>query len=140
MAFDPSAVPPRITCLLAGENNSVVPTLEERLVTDGIGVLGVARTGVEALSLLQQRPTTAIIVDLGLSDLNGLEVARRAVEIVRRQAFVILRTTAADSSIAAQALDAGARGVVLHNADHSTLLEALSRAAAGGIYVDSDLR
>ena len=84
--------------------------------------------------------TTAIVVDLRLPDLSGLEVARRAVEIVRRQTFVILRTGAADSSIAAQALDAGARGVVLTNSSHSNLLEALSQAAAGGIYVDPALR
>jgi DNA-binding NarL/FixJ family response regulator len=140
MAFDPRAAPPRITCLLTGETESTFEALEEQLARDGIGLVGLVPTGVEALCLLQKRPTTAIVVDLRLPDLSGLEVARRAVEIVRRQTFVILRTGTADSSIAAQALDAGARGVVLSNSSHSNLLEALSQAAAGGIYVDPALR
>jgi DNA-binding NarL/FixJ family response regulator len=140
MAFDRSAVSPRITCLLTGETESTAEALEERLASDGIGLLGLVPTGVEALGLLQQRATTAIIIDVRLPDLSGIEVARRAVEIVRRQSFVILRTSAPDAGIAAQALDAGARGVVLQNGGHSTLLEALSQAAAGRIYVDPALR
>jgi DNA-binding NarL/FixJ family response regulator len=140
MPFDRSAVAPRITCLLTGEPESTAEALEEQLARDGIGLLGVVPTGVEALGLLQQRATTAIIIDLRLPDLSGIEAARRVVEIVRRQSFVILRTSTADSGIAAQALDAGARGVVLQNGGHSTLLEALSQGAAGRIYVDPALR
>jgi DNA-binding NarL/FixJ family response regulator len=140
MAFDLSAVAPRITCLLTGETESTVEALEEQLARDGMGLLGVMGTGVGALSFLQRRPTTAIIVDLRLPDLSGIEFARRAVEIVRRQSFVMLRTSAADSSIAAEALDAGARGVVLQNGGHSTLVEALSQAAAGRIFIDPALR
>ncbi|MDX6509046.1 MAG: hypothetical protein QOG81_798, partial [Gaiellaceae bacterium] len=125
-------------CLLAGNDDD--EGLEPLLAREGIDVFGVAPTGVEALKILQQRPTTAIVVDSGLTDLDWLEVARRATEIARRQTFVVLHTTEADPAAVARGLDAGARGIVLKSNSHSSLLEALSRAAAGGLYVDPALR
>jgi DNA-binding NarL/FixJ family response regulator len=138
VSLDPTTVPPGLVCLLAGNDDD--EGLEPLLAREGIDVFGVAPTGVEALKILQQRPTTAIVVDSGLTDLDWLEVARRATEIARRQTFVVLHTTEADSAAVARGLDAGARGIVLKSNSHSSLLEALSRAAAGGLYVDPALR
>jgi DNA-binding NarL/FixJ family response regulator len=138
MSFDPSRPPPGLACLLAGTDER--EELEPLLAREGIEVFGVAQTGVEALKILQQRPPMAIVVDSGLADLDWLEVARRATEVVRRQTFVVLHTNGADSGTVARGLDAGARGIVLKSKSHSTLLEALSRAAAGGFYVDPALR
>ena len=138
MSFDPSTAPPGLACLLVGNDDH--EELEALFGRENIEVLGVAQTGVEALKILQERPTTAILVDSGLADLDWLEVARRATEIVRRQTFVVLHTGGADSRAVARGLDAGARGVVLKSKSHSTLLEALSRTAAGGFYVDPALR
>jgi len=138
MSFDPSAAVPDLACLLAGSDEHA--ELEPLLAREGIEVFGVAQTGVEALKILQQRPTTAIVVDSGLADLDWLEVARRATEIARRQTFVILHTSAASSGTVARGLDAGARGIVLRSESHSSLLDALARVAAGGIYIDPALR
>ena len=138
VSFDPNTAPPGFACLLAG--NDEHRELEALFAHEGIEVLGVAQTGAEALQILQQRRTTAIVVDSGLADLDWLEVARRATEIVRRQTVVILYTSTADRRTAARALDAGARGIVLKTASHASLLEACSCAAAGGIYVDPALR
>jgi DNA-binding NarL/FixJ family response regulator len=138
VSLDPTTVPPGFVCLLAG--NDEHEELEALFARDGIEVLGVAQTGAEALKILQERPTTVVVVDSGLADLDWLEVARRATEIVRRQTVVVLHAGAADSRTAAQGLDAGARGIVLKSASHSNLLEAISRTAAGGIYVDPALR
>lgn len=138
MSFDPSAAPPALACLLVG--NDEHEELEALFAREGIDVLGVARTGVEALNILQQRSATAIVVDSGIADIDCLELARRAAEIVRRQSFVIVRTGDANSLVAARGLDAGARAIVLKSASHSNLLEALARVAAGGVYVDPALR
>ncbi|MDX6518109.1 MAG: hypothetical protein QOF50_955 [Gaiellaceae bacterium] len=138
MSLDPTTAPPGLVCLLAG--NDEHDELEPLLAREGIGVVGAAPTGIEALKILQQRTTTAIVVVCGLADLDWLEVARRATEIARRQTFVVLRTSQADSATVARGLDAGARGIVLRSNTHSNLLEALSRAAAGGLYVDPALR
>jgi len=138
VSFDPATARPGFACLLAG--NDEHEELEALFAREGIEVLGVAQTGAEVLKILQERPTTAIVVDSGLADLDWLEVARRAAEIVRRQTVVVLHTSATDSRTAAHALDAGARGIVLKTASHASLLDACSCAAAGGIYVDPALR
>ena len=138
MSFDPSAAVPDLACVLAGSDEHA--ELEPLLAREGIEVFGVAQTGVEALKILQQRPTTAIVVDSGLADLDWLEVARRATEIARRQTFVILHTGGGNSGTVARGLDAGARGIVLRSESHSSLLDALARVAAGGIYIDPALR
>jgi DNA-binding NarL/FixJ family response regulator len=138
VSFDPNTAPPGLACLLAG--NDEHEELEPLLARQAIEVFGVAQTGIEALRILQQRPRTAIVVDCGLADLDWLDVALRATEIVRRQTFDILHASGADPQTAARGLDAGARGIVLKSASHSNLLEALSHVAAGAIYVDPALR
>jgi len=138
VSLDPTTAQPGLVCLLAGHDEHA--ELEPLLAREGIEVFGVAQTGVEALKILQQRPRTAIVIDSGLADLDWLEVARRATEIVRRQTFVILHTSWANSGTVARGLDAGARGIVLRSESHSSLLEALARVAAGAIYIDPALR
>jgi DNA-binding NarL/FixJ family response regulator len=135
--FDPTALQ-GLACLLAGNGEREGEELESLLARAGIEVFGVAQTGVEALTILQQRPRMAIVVDSRLPDLHWLEFARRAAEIVRSQTFVVLHENDAGSRTA-RGLDAGARAIVLNSPSRSNLLEALARAAAGGIYVDPAL-
>jgi DNA-binding NarL/FixJ family response regulator len=140
VSFDPATASPGLACLLAGTAEPGSKELEALFAREGIEVLGVAQTGLEALKILEQRPATAIVVDSRLLDLDWREFARRAAEIVWRQTFVVLHTSDPDSRSAARALDAGARGIVLKSAAHSSLLEACLRAADGEIYVDPALR
>jgi len=129
-----------LTCVLADDNEPVLDALDSLLRGEGIGVLGRARTGVDALRLLERLPTTAVVLDLRLPDLSGLEVARRAAEIIRRKTAIVLYTSFADPSTVGEALDAGARAVVLKGASPSNLLDALSVVAGGGMYLDPLLR
>lgn len=129
-----------LTCLLADDNGALLEALESLLCAEGIEVLGAARTGVEALRLLERCEPSTIVLDLRLPDLGGIEVARRTGEIARKKPAVILYTSYADPALVTSALAAGARGVVLKDASPANLLEALSVVAAGGIYIDSRLR
>jgi DNA-binding NarL/FixJ family response regulator len=129
-----------MTCLLADDSGLVLDALDSYLRSEGIGVVGRARTGVQALNLLERLPATAIVLDLRLPDLNGIEVARRAVEIIRRKTAIVLYTSFADPTDVADALEVGARGVVVKDGSPSNLLDALSAVAAGRIYLDPLLR
>jgi two-component system response regulator DesR len=81
-----------------------------------------------------------ILLDVRMPDLNGLEVARRAAEILRKKISIVFYTSYADSTFVREALDAGARGVVLKDAPPSNLLDALAEVAEGGVYIDPRLR
>src|ERR671934_2299901 len=129
-----------LTCVLVDDNEPVLAALETLLRDEGIDVVGTAGTGFDALRLLEQRQPAALVVDVRLPDLTGIEVARRARELAQLRPAVIVYTSYADRSVVSRALDAGARAVVLKDAPPVNLLEAISVVAAGGIYVDPRLR
>jgi DNA-binding NarL/FixJ family response regulator len=128
-----------VRCLLVDDSEDVLEALESLLVEEAIGIVGRARTGVEALRVLEALPTTAVVLDLRLPDMDGVEVARRAAEILRRKTPVILYTTWADAQQVRDSLDAGVRAVVVKDASPENLLHAIVETAAGRIYLDPRL-
>ena len=138
-----SAAPPAartLSCVLVDDNESVLSALETLLRSEGIDVVGTAGTGSEALRILEQRRPSALVVDVRLPDLDGIEVARLASRLARSRPAVIVYTSYADKALVRSALEAGARAVVLKDAPPLNLLEALRVVAAGGIYIDPQLR
>ncbi|MDX6490035.1 MAG: hypothetical protein QOD43_280 [Gaiellaceae bacterium] len=129
-----------VRCLLADDSEPVRTALASLLGAEGIEVMGQAATGLEALVLLEELPATVILLDVRMPDLNGLDVARRAAEILRKKTSIVFYTSYADSGFVRDALDAGARGVVLKDAPPANLLDALDEVAAGGVYLDPRLR
>jgi DNA-binding NarL/FixJ family response regulator len=129
-----------LTCVLVDDNEPVLAALETLLRDEGIDVIGTAVTGFDALRLLEQRVPAALVVDVRLPDLNGIEVARRVRDLAELRPAVIVYTSYADSGVVTSALAAGARAVVLKDAPPVNLLEAISVVAAGGTYVDPRLR
>lgn len=129
-----------LACVLADDHDQLLDACESLLLSEGVRVLGKARTGEGALQILEEQPITAVVVDLRLPDLDGLEVARRVSEIARRKTAVIIYTSYADDKMVGEALDAGARAVVLKDGSCDNLLTAMAAVAAGEIYVDPQLQ
>ncbi len=129
-----------LACVLADDHDELLAACESLLENEGVRVLGKAKTGEGALQILEEQPMTAVVVDLRLPDLNGLEVARRVSEIARRKTAVIIYTSYADDKMVGEALDAGARAVVLKDGSCDNLLTAMAAVAAGEIFVDPQLR
>jgi DNA-binding NarL/FixJ family response regulator len=126
-------------CVLVDDSEQVLEALATLLVEEAIEIVGRAQTGVEALRVLEALPTTAVVLDLRLPDMDGIEVARRATEILRRKTAVILHTTWADAQQVRDSLDAGVRAVVVKDASPENLLHAIAETAAGRIYLDPRL-
>lgn len=129
-----------VRCLLAEDSEPVRSALASLLGDEGIEVVGQAGTGLEALVMLEELPATIVLLDARMPDLNGLDVARRAAEILRKKISIVFYTSYADTEFVRDALDAGARGVVLKDAPPSNLLDALDEVARGGVYLDPRLR
>jgi DNA-binding NarL/FixJ family response regulator len=129
-----------VRCLLADDSEPVRSALISLLNQEGIEVVGEASTGLDALVMLEALPATVVLLDVRMPDLNGLEVARRAAEILRKKVSILFYTSYADSTFVRDALDAGARGVVLKDGLPSNLLDALDEVAGGGVYLDPRLR
>ena len=131
---------PPVSCVVVDDNSHLLDAMGDLLQTEGMNVVAVAQSGIEALEALEARPTTVIVLDLRLPDLSGLEVARRAVEIARRKTAVVLYTGTGDRELVPEALDAGASAVVLKGPSPQNLLDAISTVAAGSVYIDPELR
>ena len=124
-----------LTLLLADDHPAILDSVATLLRDERIEVVGCARTGAEALELIERRVPAVALLDRRLPDLSGIEVARRIVRAFPRTA-TLLYTGHADSALVHEALDAGARGVVLKEAPLPDLPRAIAIVAGGGTYLD----
>ena len=99
----------------------------------GIDVVGAAADGKQALALVAEHRPDAILLDLHMPVLGGIETTRRLAAEHPRVAVVILTTYADDESVL-DALRAGARSYLTKDADRADIASAL-QAAAGGLSV-----
>jgi DNA-binding NarL/FixJ family response regulator len=95
-----------------------------------IEVVGSAADGEQALQVVGQTRPDAILLDLHMPVLDGIETTRRLTGEHPDVAVVVLTTFADDSSILA-ALQAGARSYLTKDADRAEIAQALRTAATG---------
>lgn len=127
-----------VTCFVADDHPAVVSAVSDFLRGHGVDVTGTARDGLEAVATMEQQKPAVALVDVRMPRLSGIEVARRAAAWQPPTA-VILYTAFAESALLTEALDAGARGIVLKEAPLADLLRAVEAVASGRIYVDQVL-
>jgi DNA-binding NarL/FixJ family response regulator len=98
-----------------------------------IDVVGAAADGEQALALVAEHHPDAILLDLHMPVLDGIETTRRLTVEHPGVAVVILTTYADDESVL-DALRAGARSYLTNDDDRADIASAL-QAAAGGLSV-----
>ena len=126
-----------LTCLIADDHPAVLDAVSRYLESREI-VMTQASNGNDALAAIGSTRPDVALIDVGMSPVNGIDVARRAREI-SPNTQVILYTGRNDRSLLDQALEAGARGFVLKEAPLGSLEQAIRVVAEGGTYVDPQL-
>jgi len=124
-----------VSCLVADDHPAVVEAVADVLTAAGIRVVGKARDGSEALSLIETEGPEVALLDLRMPGLSGIDVARR-LDRGEGATAVILYTAFGDRALLTEALDAGARGFVLKEAPLAEVVRAVQLVAAGRTYVD----
>ena len=103
--------------------------------TDDLEVVGVARDGSEAVELvLEHRPDVAVM-DLQMPVLDGVEATRAIVE-AQTGTEVLVLTSFSDHARIDAAIEAGAVGYLLKDAEPDTLLDGIRAVARGGSPLD----
>ncbi len=126
--------------LVVDDDRGLRDVLRRALILSGYEVR-LAETGAEALSAVTAAPPDAIVLDIGLPDIDGLEVCR----LLRREGnrVPVLMLTARDAvSDRIDGLDAGADDYLIKPFDIDELkarLRALLRRAGGEGDVDGSL-
>ena len=97
---------------------------------DDIEVVGSAGDGDEAVELVQQTNPDVVLMDLSMPRVDGVQATRRILA-TGSQARVIVLTSFSDRERIVDALEAGAIGYLLKDAEPDDLLRGV-RAAANG--------
>jgi RNA polymerase sigma factor (sigma-70 family) len=100
----------------------------------GIEVVGEADDGREALRLIGELRPDVVLMDIGMSGLNGLEAAARAVKEFP-STRVIMLSMYANEEYVLQALRVGAAGYLLKGARTAELELAVTAVARGETYL-----
>ena len=130
---------PEITVLLADDHEVVREGLRLALLrSPHIRVVGEAPDGATAVALAERRRPDVIVMDLRMPEMDGIEATE---EIMRRvpDSKVLIFTAYSERALLQRGLESGARGYILKEASHETLLKAIEKVAAGETYVDPSL-
>jgi DNA-binding NarL/FixJ family response regulator len=103
-----------------------------------IRVIGEAADGESAVAMAERRRPNVIIMDVRMPGMDGLEATKILTEKVPDSAVLIF-TAYSERSLLSRGLDSGAKGYVLKEAPHETLLRAIEKVAGGEGYVDPAL-
>jgi DNA-binding NarL/FixJ family response regulator len=93
-------------------------------------VVGEAGTGAEALAEARRLAPDVVVLDLGLPDMDGIEVIHRLRAELPSTEVVILTGSERDDELMG-ALQAGAKGYVLKTSDYQELVRSLQSIAVG---------
>jgi len=105
---------------------------------DGVEVVGQAANGREAVDIVIEQEPDVVLMDILMPLLDGLEATRRILRDYPRARVVVL-TGVADPDAVLDVLRAGACGLIAKSAELAEVEIAVRAAAAGGVYVSSDL-
>ena len=133
---DTSTALPPLRIVVADDQASVREGLVLLLeLLPNIDVIGSAANGREAIELVARHHPDAILLDLHMPVLDGIETTKLLTEQHPEVAIVVLTTYADDVSVLA-ALGAGARSYLTKDADRTDIANALRGAATGLAVLD----
>jgi DNA-binding NarL/FixJ family response regulator len=119
------------TILIADDDPLVREALTALLAgADDLGVVGAGTNGREAVELALETSPDVVLMDLEMPELGGIE-AIGALRQAGSSAHVVVLTTFSDRERILGALDAGALGYLLKDADPEEIIRGVRAAARG---------
>jgi len=95
-----------------------------------LSVVGEASDGREAVALAKSLRPDVVVMDIGMSNLNGIEAAQQMTGD-RSEIAVVMLSMHSDESYVLRALKAGARGYLLKDSAEADLIKAVHAVADG---------
>lgn len=125
------------TVLLIDDHPLIADGVISMLRTDSsIDVLGVARTGENAIDFLKNETPDVILLDVHLPDTDGLKLCESIVAM-KTASKVLMLTSVTDAAIISQALSRGASGYLVKDIERKELLSAIDTVLGGKIFVSA---
>src|SRR5438876_2005550 len=128
-----------ITTLIVDDHEVVREGLRLSLSrAPNIRVVGEASDGESAIALAERRRPNVVIMDVRMPGMDGLQATKQISDKFPDVAALIF-TAYSERSLLSRGLESGAKGYILKEAPHQTLLRAIEKVAAGDGYVDPAL-
>lgn len=128
-----------ITTLIVDDHEVVREGLRLSLSrAPNIRVVGEAGDGAAAVELAERRKPDVVIMDVRMPGMDGLEATRLITERAP-ESKVLIFTAFSERSLLTRGLESGAKGYILKEAPHQTLVRAIEKVARGEGYVDPAL-
>jgi DNA-binding NarL/FixJ family response regulator len=128
-----------ITCLIVDDHEVVREGLRLSLSrAPHVRVVGEASDGAAAVALAERRRPDVVIMDVRMPGMDGLEATKELLERVPETAVLIF-TAYSERSLLTRGLESGAKGYVLKEAPHQTLVRAIEKVSQGEGYIDPAL-
>ena len=128
-----------ITCLIVDDHEVVREGLRLSLSrAPHIRVVGEASDGRAAIDMVERRKPNVVLMDVRMPVLDGLEATK---ELTQKEPnlSVLIFTAYSERSLLARGLESGAKGYILKEAPHETLVRAIEKVAQGESFIDPAL-
>jgi DNA-binding NarL/FixJ family response regulator len=120
-----------IRVLVVDDHKRMRAGLRALLATaEDVEVVGAAADGAEALALAARTHPEVVLMDVSMPGMDGVEATRRLLER-QPSARVVMLTSFADERLLLEAVDAGAIGYLLKDADPQEVIGGVRAAAQG---------
>ena len=124
--------------VVLADDHRVVAQGIEHLLEDRFDSIELVSSGEELVAAVRRDPPDVVVADISMPGLTGIQALRR----MREEGYempVVFLTMHDESSVAAEAIRAGARGYVLKSAAGEELVRALTGVMGGHTYVTPTL-
>jgi len=124
-----------IKVFLADDHTVVRQALAEMIAREpDFTVVGQCGEGLQVIPQVLETKPDVLILDIAMPGLNGLDVCRQVTRKVKSLAVLVL-SMYDDEEFIARALENGACGYLMKEADHDQLLNALRAVSRGELYL-----
>ncbi|WP_312236168.1 response regulator transcription factor [Stenotrophomonas sp.] len=128
------AAGPQFRKVVVADDHMLVAQGIERLLMDCFDSIVLVSSGEELVETVRRDPPDVIVADISMPGISGIEAMRMVHEEGYAMPFVFL-TMHDESSMAAEAIRAGARGYILKSSAGDELVRALNGVMDGQTYV-----
>lgn len=124
--------------LVVDDHKLIRQGISKILSSDGFEVVGEASSGFDAVDKVRELSPDAVLMDLYMPGPDGLAATR----LIKREfpdVQVVILTVSEEEEDIIEAVQAGARGYIIKNADASTLIQQLRQVLSGGVAMSEDM-